>query len=209
LLPASLVWLLIVAAFAGLNPAGLVVVALLVLALARVVLTHRSLRHSRGSSSARGERPLLRTPGQVALAVAMVVVFGAAAAALTSIVLGAVASPLVGDGSLLVRLCVGVFAFAGCMAVGSRCGQWWAFLGATGLIPLFVLSVAVSGGRTGSGAGLAVVSIVSVAFAVATGSLNQQLTDARRQSARTRPTAKREPAQPDRRPGQTAASASR
>jgi hypothetical protein len=208
LLPSSLVWLLIVIAFAGSNTAGLLMVLLLAFALMLVVLAHRSLRRSRGNSSARGDRPLLRTPGQVTLAVAILVVLGCAAGALTSIALGTVASSLVGDGNLLVRLCVGVFAFAGGMVVGSRCGQWWAFLGATGLIPLFALSVLISG-RAESGIGLAVVSILSVAFAVATGSLNQQLAPVRRNRARTFVTAKAEALRPDRQSGRAAPSASR
>ena len=206
LLPSSLVWLLIVAVFAGVSTVGLMVLVLLVLAFALVVLVHRSLRRSRGGSGAVEERPLLRTPGQVAIAVAVVVVFGALAGAQASIMLAVVAPSLAGDGSVLVRLCVGVFAFVGCMAVGSRCGQWWAFLGAIGLVPLLGLSVLVSSGRADSGARLAVVSVVSVAFAVATGSLNQELTSARRSSERTQRTARAEDAQPEYQTGRTAAS---
>ena len=152
-------------------------VALLVLGLTLVVFAHRRLQ--RGGYREAGERSLLRTPGQVALAVLVAVVFGGVIAVLASIVLAAIASRLAGDGSLLVRLCMGVFVLAPCMAVGSRCGRWWAFLGAAGLIPILALSVLLSGGRAESGLGLAVVGVVSVALAVATGSLNQQLARAR------------------------------
>ena len=177
LLPSSLVLLLLAVLFAGRSPAGLMVVALLVLGLTLVVFAHRRLQ--RGGYREAGERSLLRTPGQVALAVLVAVVFGGVIAVLASIVLAAIASRLAGDGSLLVRLCMGVFVLAPCMAVGSRCGRWWAFLGAAGLIPILALSVLLSGGRAESGLGLAVVGVVSVALAVATGSLNQQLARAR------------------------------
>jgi hypothetical protein len=195
LLPSSLVWLVIAVLVAGVRPAGLMVVVLLALGLVVVVLAHWRLRRSADREA--GKRSLLRTPGEVALAVLAVVVFGGVTAVLASIVLAVAASSLAGDGRLLVRLCLGVFVLAPCVAVGSRCGRWWAFLGAAGLVPILALSVLVSGGPAGTGIGLAVVSVVSVAFALAAGSLQQELSNAQPTKARTRSTPMSGDADPD------------
>jgi hypothetical protein len=183
LLPAALALSLLALLFAGSNPAGLMVVILLVLGLILVVLAHWRL-HRRARKP--GEWSSLRAPRQVALAVLVSAVFGGAIGVVVSIMFAAVASSLAGDGSLLIRLCVGFFVLGPCIAVGSRCGQWWAFLGAASLVPILALCALLSNGPAESRVGLAFLSVVSVAFAVAAGSLNRELASRRRSSTRKR-----------------------
>jgi hypothetical protein len=175
LLPASLASLLVVVLFASASPMGLAVVMLLSLGLAIVVRAHRRLRRSPGGDGVMSDRSLLRTPSQVALAVLMSVVFGGFAAVFASIAIAAATSSLAGDGNEVVRLCMGLFVLIPCIAVGSRCGRWWAFLGAAGLVPVLALSVLASGGPAERGLGLGIVAVLCVAFAVATGSLEHRL----------------------------------
>jgi hypothetical protein len=207
LLPASVASLLIVVLFASVSPVGLAVVALLALGLAIMVLAHRRVRRSLGGDYKRRNRSLLRTPGQVALAVLMSVVFGGVTAVLASIVLAATSSSLAGDGNLLVRFCMGLFVLTPCFAVGSRCGRWWAFLGAAGLVPVLALSVLASGAPARSGLGLGIVTVICVAFAVATGSLEHRLAYVRPARNRANPVGVRDESEPERQSDRTAVSA--
>lgn len=175
LLLASVASLLVVVLFASAGPIGLAVVMLLSLGLVIVVRAHRRLPRSPGGDGDTSDRSLLRTPGQVALAVLMSVVFGGVAAVFASVAIATATSSLAGDGNEVVRLCMGLFVLIPCIAVGSRCGRWWAFCGASGLVPVLVLSILVSGSRSGSGLGLGIVAVLCVAFAVATGSLEHRL----------------------------------
>jgi hypothetical protein len=205
LLPAALALSLLALLFAGSTPAGLMVVVLLVLGLILVVFAHRRLpRRARKP----GEWSSLRTPRQVGMAVLVAAVFGGAIGVLVSIMFAAVASSLAGDGSLLIRLCVGVFALVPCIAVGSRCGQWWAFLGASALIPILALCVLLSNGPAERRFGLAFLSVVSIAFAVAAGSLNRELARRRRSSTRERAGSARQSIESSPHPRHAAVSAS-
>jgi hypothetical protein len=205
LLPAALALSLLAFLFAGSNPAGVMVVVLLVLGLILVVFTHRRL-HRRTRKP--GEWSSLRTPRQVAAAVLVSAVVGGVVGMLVSIMFAAVASSLAGDGSLLIRLCVGLFVLAPCIAVGSRCGQWWAFLGAAALIPILALCVLLSNGPAESRVGLAFLSVASVAFAVAAGSLNRELARTRRSSTRKRDGSALQNIESGPHPGRAAVSAS-
>lgn len=209
LLPASVASLLVVVLFASVSPLGMAVVVLLALGLAIMVLAHRRLWRSLGGDGKMSDRSLLRTPGQVALAVLMSVVFGGATAVLASIVLAAATSSLAGDGNLLVRFCMGLFVLTPCIAVGSRCGRWWAFLGSAGLVPVLALSVLVSGAPARSGIGLGIVAVLCVAFAVATGSLEHRLAYVRPAQNRADPAGAPDEGDQERRSDRTAVSAGR
>ena len=195
LVPSSLLALLLLLSVAGSNAAGLTVLVVLVLGLVAVVGWHRSLYRGR-----RGERVVaargLQTPGQTAVAVLIVVVFGGVAALLTSTMVAAAAPSLTGDGSQLVKLALLAFVLVPCMAIGFRCGCWWAFLGGVGLVSILLLCVLISATDLGRGMGLAIVSVTAVSFAVAVGSLQRQLARAASHTITTRSTIPAETSEP-------------
>lgn len=186
LVPAALGLLLFVVTFAGLGAVGVAFVLLLVFALALTVGVHWLL--SRSSEEALPKyRALVRTPGEVAVAVVVVFGGGATVAVVTSMLVGVAVPSLVGDGGVLVRVMLVVFALGPCLSLGQRCGRWWAFMGAAALAPLLGFCALVAGPRSWTGVGFVGVAVVAVAFAVAAGSLQQQLTavTARRRTRHT------------------------
>lgn len=139
-------------------------------ALAVTVWIQWSLRKAQGQPV----RAVLRTPAELALAVCLVVAAGGVLAVFGALVLSAVASSLVGDGNLVVRVLLAVFAIGPCFSIGVRFGRWWAFLGALTLIPLLGFAMLVGSGPS-SGLGLLAVAVLTSAFALASGALNAQL----------------------------------
>ncbi len=196
--PSALVLLVAAVALAGPGTPGVLLLVVLLLALGLTVGLHLRLEPRRGHGRPAEQRPLLRTPTQVALGVTVVVVAGSFAAIVASIVLATVA-PSVGDGSLLLRLCLVVCALGPCLSIGYRCGRWWAFLGSAGLAPLLGLCVLIVGPRSWSGLGFVVLAVTAVALAVAAGSL--QRAPARTRARRTSTSggsARRSPTEPQR-----------
>jgi hypothetical protein len=124
----------------------------------------------------------LRTPGQLALAVIVVAGVGATMVIVVSVLLSVAASSLVGDGSALVRFLLVVFVLGPCVSLGIRCGRWWAFLGAAGLVPLLVFAMLVAGSVSSTGLEFAAVAVLATAFALAVGSLQSERGTRRRRS---------------------------
>jgi hypothetical protein len=189
--PSALALLVLAALLARAGTSAVAMFVLLLLGLLLTVGIHLRLQPPLGQGAPAG-RPLLRTPAQVGLGLAAVVVAGSLVAIVVSIVLAAFATPLVGDGSLLLRVSLAVFALGPCMSIGYRCGRWWACLGSAGLAPVFGICVLIVGPRSWSGAGFAVLAVTGVALAVAAGSLQRALAGAgvssrARSSSRSRP----------------------
>jgi hypothetical protein len=157
----------------GNGPIGAFAFALLMVALVLTVAVHRSLGLDAGTDRSRGS---LRTPVQVGVAVVVVVVAGGVAMFVVSTSLAAVAPALVGDGSLLVRLSLVVFAFAPCLSLGFRCGRWWAFSGAASLVPAVGICVLLAGPHSWSVLGLLVWLVGAAGLPLAVGSLQRGLT---------------------------------
>ena len=168
--PAALSLIAVVAGSAGGGPAGVSTFVLLAGALAATVWMQWSLRNTQKQPV----HAVLRTPGELALAVCFVVAVGGVLAVVGALVLSAVASFLVGDGNLAVRLLLAVFAIGPCFSIGFRFARWWAFLGALTLIPLLGFAMLVGSGPA-SGLGLLAVAVLTSAFALAAGALNAQL----------------------------------
>jgi hypothetical protein len=164
--------LLLIAAVGG-PSAGMLLFVLFASSLPAVVVLHRRLLRSRRREQAASGRPTLRTPVQTALAVVVVTGWGALAAVLVSLLLAVVASPLVGDGSTLVRLLLVAFVLGPCVSLGRRCGRWWAFVGAAGLVPLLGFAMLV-GGSVSSGVGFLTLAVLGTASALALGSLQSE-----------------------------------
>jgi hypothetical protein len=116
---------------------------------------------------------MFRTPGQIALAVVVVAGGGTLTVLLVSVLLAVVASSLVGDGSALVRLLLVAFVLWPCVSLGRRCGRWWAFVGAAGLLPLLGVALLV-GGSVSSGVGFVALAVLGTASALALGSLQSE-----------------------------------
>ena len=188
-------WLLVATPLVGYAAGEIGLGLLLLLALVLALGMHRSLRPPVNGRRRRREPRLLRTPVQVALAVFVAVGLGGLIAVVASLLLAAAAPSLVGDGSLLVKVLLVVFVLGPCIAIGYRCGYWWAFTGAAGLVPLLAFCLVVAGPRSWSGVGLVAVALLAVAYAVAAGSLRREL-DQQTGSGRRRPAA-----QPKRRSG--------
>jgi hypothetical protein len=177
--------LLLVVAGAGGRFAGALLFVLFALSLPAAVVLHRRIAGTR--SRGRDLPPILRTPGQVATAVVLVAGAGAVAVVLVSILLSFLASPLVGDGSAVVRVLLVAFVLAPCVSVGRRCGRWWAFAGAAGLVPLLGFAT-LAGGASGD-SGLVALAVLGAASALAFGSLRSEWeAQAKRPAARRRPT---------------------
>jgi hypothetical protein len=158
---------------------GVVLFAVLVLALLTTVGAHLRVQPRSGRRLPPGERPLLQTPVQVGLGLVVVVVAGSLVAVVVSIVLATLVSSLAGDGNQLLRVSLAVFALGPCASIGYRCGRWWAFAGSAALAPLLGLCVLIVGPRTWSGAGFVLLAVAAVALAVSAGSLRRELTGAR------------------------------
>jgi hypothetical protein len=171
--PAVFGLLLLAGSQVGNGPVGAFAFALLMVALVLTVAVHRSLGPDAGSDRSRGS---LRTPVQVGVAVLVVVVAGGVAMFVVSTSLAAVAPALVGDGSLLVRLSLVVFAFAPCLSLGFRCGRWWAFSGAASLVPAVGICVVLAGPHSWSALGLLVWIVGATGLPLAVGSLQRRLT---------------------------------
>lgn len=116
---------------------------------------------------------MLGTPIQLALAVVVVVGGGMLAVLLVSVLLAVAAPSLVGDGSALVRVLLVAFVLWPCVSLGRRCGRWWAFVGAAGLLP-FLGVVALASGPTSLDVGFVALALVATASALALGSLRSE-----------------------------------
>jgi hypothetical protein len=119
------------------------------------------------------------------LAVFVVVGIGALGTVVVSFLVSAVASSLVGDGSLLIRLLLVVFAVGPCLSIGDRCGRWWAFIGSVALVPMLGFGVLVAGRGSSSDLAFLLLAVLMTAFALAAGSLQRAL--ATQVSQRRRP----------------------
>ncbi len=161
-------------------------IALLMLALSSTVGLHRVVCGSATTTVCLAGPRRLRTPGQVAAAVVVAVGAGAVLAVVLSMVLAAVASPVVGDGSLLVRLLLVVCVLGPCISIGSRCGHWWAFVGAASVVPILGWSMLVAGPRSRNGVEFIAAVAIATAFALSAGSLRSQLATAARDQGRRR-----------------------
>lgn len=185
LLPAALGLLSLVGLLVAGGAVGAVLLLVLASALGVVVGLHRrACRETRGVARRAGYR-VLRRPGQLLLAVFVVVGGGALFAVVASMLVAAVVSPLVGDGSVVVRLSLVVFALGPCLSLGRRCGEWWAFLGAGGVLPLVGFALLVDGALS-TGFGFMVVAALTTAFALAVGSLRAVLALTNREYRRRR-----------------------
>jgi hypothetical protein len=196
LVPAVLGLLLLVVMFASSGAVGVALVLLLVFALALTVGVHWLLSRSSEEALPRC-RGLLRTPGQVALAVVVVFGGGATVAVVASMLVGVAAPSVVGDGGVLVRVMLVVFALGPCLSLGQRCGRWWAFTGAAAVVPLLGFCVLVGGPRSWSGFGVVSVAVVAAAFAVAAGSLQQHLAAVTARQRTSHPAAAGEEEEPE------------
>lgn len=166
--PAALCVIVFVVGCAGRSPVGISTFVLLAGLLAVTVRIQWSVR-------AETRHPaVLRTPTQLALGVCLVVAGGGLLAVLVALALSAVAPAFVGDGNLVIRLLLALFAIGPCMSIGFRFGRWWTFLGALTLIPLVGFAMLVGSGAS-SGLGLSAVAVSASAFALAAGALNAQL----------------------------------
>lgn len=162
--------------------------ALLLLALAATVGTHLWLDRQRPRRSRPSKQPdLLRTLAEVGLGLVVVVVIGCLVAVVLTLVLSGIASRLVGDGGVLLRVLLAVFALGPCFSIGYRCGRWWSFAGGAALAPLLALCVLIVGPRSLYGFEVALLIVVAVAFAASAGSLRRALMPPRKR-ARTRVT---------------------
>lgn len=150
------------------GPGGVALGAVVVLALLATIGQHL-LRCGSGRTPTAVS---LRTPGDVALATAVVVTAGSVVAVLAALLLAAAAPSVVGNGNVAVRLLLVLFAIGPCFALGSRCGRWWAFSGALGLVPLMAFANLVDG-QAASGVGFFVVVVVACALGLASGSLSR------------------------------------
>jgi hypothetical protein len=151
---------------------GLVVVS--GLGLGVVVVCHRRLSGS-GATVRRGG---FRSPIELMLTVGLVVGLGGVVAVLAAMFSAAAASSSVGDGSSLVGSLLVVFVLAPCLAVGHRCGRWWAFFGAAVLVPMLGFCLLLAGRHSASSVGFVVAAVLATAFALAAGSFQRELTAA-------------------------------
>lgn len=165
--------LVLIAAFGG-GSAGTLLFVLFAAALPAVVLVHRRLLRSGRHRQAASVRPTIRTPARLALAVVVVTCVGALAVVLVSVLLAVVASALVADGSGLVRVLLVAFVLGPCLSLGRRCGRWWAFAGAAGLVPLLAFVLLVGGYASSSGIGAAALFLLGTSCALALGSLQAE-----------------------------------
>jgi hypothetical protein len=177
--PIALALLVPVVLLARPGALGVALFAVLLLALLLTVGAHLRLQPLRGHRSPPGGPPLLQTPTQVGLGLAVVVVGGSLVAIVVSLLLSTLVKPLAGDGNGLLRVSLAVFALGPCVSIGYRCGRWWAFAGSAALAPLLGLCVLIVGPRTWSGAGFVLLAVAAVALAVAAGSLRRELTGTR------------------------------
>jgi hypothetical protein len=189
LVPVAVLGPLILIAAVGGASAGVLLFVVFAASLPAVVVLHRRLLRARKRRGTAPSRPMIRTPAQLALAVVVVVGCGTLAVLLASVLLAVVAPSLVGDGSVLVRLLLVAFVLWPCVSLGRRCGRWWAFVGAAGLLPLlgFVMLVA---GTLSSDAGFLALAVLGTASALALGSLQSEW-EAGRRSSRDRRSASR------------------
>jgi hypothetical protein len=165
--------LALVAAVGG-SWAGVLLLVLVALALPVVIGLHLRLRRPRRQAIA-SDRPLtLRTPGQVGLAVFVVASGGALTVVVVSLLAAAAVSSLVGDGSVLVRALLVVCVLGPCMSLGMKCGRWWAFVGAAGIVPLLGFAMLAAGSISTSDVEFLLVAMLTTAFALALGSLQSQ-----------------------------------
>jgi hypothetical protein len=199
--PIALALLVPVVLLARPGALGVALFAVLLLALLLTVGAHLRLQPLRGHRSPPGGPPLLQTPTQVGLGLAVVVVGGAFVAIVVSLLLSTLVKPLAGDGNGLLRVSLAVFALGPCVSIGYRCGRWWAFAGSAALAPLLGLCVLIVGPRTWGGAGFVLLAVATVALAVAAGSLRRELTGTRaaRRPGRSTATVATQPAAQPRR----------
>jgi hypothetical protein len=169
---AALGLLLLIVALGG-RAAGTLLFVFFAASLPVAVAAHRRRRRSSGRARAARRGPAFRTPAQIALAVFAVAGGGALAVVVVSLLLAVAAPPVVGDGSRLVRLLLVAFVLGPCVSLGRRCGRWWAFVGAAGLLPLLAFAMLVDG-AVSSGSGLSSLAVLGVACALALGSLQSE-----------------------------------
>jgi hypothetical protein len=165
--------LALIAAVGGRATAALLFVLFAVL-LPAIVVMHWRLLRAKGRRRTAPRALMFRSPIQLALAVVLVASGGTLTVVLVSVLLAVAASAIVGDGSTLVRLLLVSFVLWPCVALGRRCGRWWAFVGAAGLVPLLGFAMLVAGPGASTGAGFLVVAVLGTASALALGSLQSE-----------------------------------
>ena len=168
-----LLLLLALLAYAGVP--GVVVLVLTLLALAVTVGTHLRVHVQRCQRPRRDRAELLRTPAQVGFSLALVAPLGSLVAIVAANALSVMAGSVVGDGHLLLRLGLVVFALFPCVSIGYRCGRWWAFTGSACLGALLLLSALILGPRSSEQLGSVAFAVAVIALATATGSLQRAL----------------------------------